>query len=178
MDKRAINRLTRAFHTEVAGYSLYLTAIDKVEDEKARAMFHHIAQDELEHIRVLTTITDSLKASGKWLSYEEALFIGASIGEKGLPIFPKENELIKRLGKNPGELDVLNVAIEVEEKAIALYTRDLGKAKEVDTKLLLSKLLDMERGHLNLLRWEYEALVRTGFWCDIMEFTVEGEKEQ
>lgn len=177
MDKRVIDMFMRAFHTEVAGYSFYLTAIDKVEDENARAMFHRIAKDELEHIKVLQSVTEELKASGKWISYEKALSIGASTGERGLPIFPKENELIKRLGKNPGELDVLNVAIEVEEKAIALYTRDLGKAKEVAMKSLLSKLLDMERGHLNLLRWEYEALVRTGFWCDIMEFTVEGERE-
>ncbi len=33
----------------------------------------------------------------------------------------------------------------------------------------------MEKGHLKLLRWEYEALVKDGFWCDFMEYSVEKE---
>ena len=33
----------------------------------------------------------------------------------------------------------------------------------------------MEKGHLKLLRWEYESLVKNGFWCDFMEFDVEKE---
>ncbi len=43
--------------------------------------------------------------------------------------------------------------------------------------MLLTRLLEMEKGHLKILRWESEALNRTGFWCGIMEYSVEKEVE-
>ncbi|MBI5286115.1 MAG: ferritin family protein [Deltaproteobacteria bacterium] len=171
-----IETLTKAFHTEVAGYNFYPKAIEKVDNENAKAMFNRIARDELDHIRVLSTIADTLTKEGKWLTYEDALSKGASTEGKGLPIFPTADEVAKRLDKKTTELDVLNIAIEVEEKAIDLYSKELKGTGDANLKSLLSRLLEMERGHLSLLRWEYEALVQTGFWCDSREFNPEEEK--
>ena len=87
------------------------------------------------------------------------------------------NELINRLKKDPTDINALNIAIENEDKAIAFYTRLLNDAGSPDEKVVLTKLLEMEKGHLKILRWEVESLTKTGFWGDTMEFSVEMEKD-
>ncbi|OGP31799.1 MAG: hypothetical protein A2073_03980 [Deltaproteobacteria bacterium GWC2_42_11] len=168
--------LKTAVNTEITGYGFYLHAADMVSDEHGKNIFKHLAKEELEHIKVLSTIADAFEGGGKWLTYEDALTVYISSG-KELPIFPLDNELIRRLGKNPEDIDALNIAIKAEEDAIVYYVSYLKSASDEGEKVLLTKLLEMEKNHLKLLRWEYESLIHTGFWCDFMEFTVEGEKE-
>lgn len=176
MKENIVAYMKTAFHTEVTGYSFYLHAAEIVNDEHGKNVFKHLAKEELEHIRVLSTIAKSVEETGNWLTYEDALAVAGSTGME-LPIFPAENELIKKLGKNPEELDALNIAINAEEEAVNFYGKYLKSAKDTNEKILLTKLVEMEKNHLKLLRWEYDSIVHTGFWCDFMEFTVEGEKE-
>ncbi len=175
MKENIVAYMKTAFHTEVTGYNFYLHAVEIVDDEHGKNVFKHLAKEELEHIRVLSTIAKSIEDTGRWLKYEDALVVVSP--NYSLPIFPQENEFIKRLEKNPVELDMLNIAINIEEDAMNFYTIHLRLAKDADEKVLLAKLVEMEKGHLKLLRWEYESIVHTGFWCDFMEFTVEGERE-
>ena len=117
-----------------------------------------------------------MEVKGKWLTYEAAVAIGSS-GKGGAPIFMEENELTKRLKQNPTELNAVTIAVEAEEKAVDFYSGMLKKTNEPDEKALLTKILDMEKNHLKLLRWERESIIHTGFWADFMEFSVEKERE-
>ncbi|MBI5683030.1 MAG: ferritin family protein [Deltaproteobacteria bacterium] len=176
MKENIIAYMKTALNTELMGYKFYLHAAEITEDEHGKNIFKHLANDELDHIKAISSIVGSIEETGRVLTYDEALNAYNSRGQ-GLPIFPEENELIKKLGKNPEDLDALNIAIKSEEDAVHFYGSYLKSAGDANEKVLLTNLLEMEKGHLKLLRWEYDSIVDTGFWCDFMEWTVEGEKE-
>ncbi|MBI5826475.1 MAG: ferritin family protein [Deltaproteobacteria bacterium] len=174
---QAINELNIAYKTEVAGYHFYTTAAAYASDAKGRAVFTNLAKDELTHIMVISNISDSLKKGAGWVGFDEALKTGASLAQKGLPIFPEENEFVKRLGADRTDLNAVSIGIEIEEAAVEFYSRLLKEAAGADEKVVLTKLLEMEKGHLKILRWESESLRKTGFWGETMEYSVEKERE-
>ncbi len=173
---RILVELESARKTEMAGYYFYTVAAEMIQDEKGRAVFKGLALDELQHIKVIASIVDSVSGGLGWISYEEALEKGGGEVEP-LPIFKEENELIDKLNKNQTDMNAVNIAIESEEEAVKFYSELLKLAESPTEKVVLSTLLEMERGHLKLLRWESEAIKKDGFWCGNMEFSVEQERE-
>lgn len=171
-EDKIIQDLKTAYNTEIAGYHFYTTAAAMIDDPKGRSVFTNLAKEELTHIIVVGKIADSVKSGHGWISYEDA--VSAASGS-GLPIFPKENELVKRFLTNKTDLNAVTIAIESEEAAVEFYSRLLKGAKSPVEKVVLTKLLEMEKGHLKVLRWESESLVKSGFWCGNMEFSVEKE---
>ncbi|HBR16262.1 MAG: hypothetical protein A3G39_07330 [Deltaproteobacteria bacterium RIFCSPLOWO2_12_FULL_43_16] len=176
MQEKAIENLKIAVRTEMEGYDFYIAASNTIKDEHGQNVFRHLAKEELEHITVLTAISRSINTGGRWLSYKDAVAQGDA-NKKGAPIFLEENELTKRLKKNPTAIGAVTIAVEVEDKAVQFYSGLLKVATEPDEKTVLTKILDMEKGHLKLLRWERESVIHTGFWADFMEFSVEKELE-
>ncbi len=176
-ESKMIDDLVLAYRTEMEGYNFYSAAAAMVIEDKGRLVFSNLAKDELEHMRVLSRMADSVKTGAGWMTYENALKQGASITAQGLPIFPERSELIKRLEKNPTDLNAVMIALESEESAIEFYLQMLKAAKEPVQKVLLTKILEMEKGHLKILRWESESINKTGFWCGEMEYSVEKEAE-
>ena len=170
-----IEELERAKNTEVEGYFLYKAAAEMIEDEKGANIFTHLAREELDHIKVITEIAESVSGGEGWLNYSEGLKKSASKLSEGIPIFPAKNELLERLKENQTDLNAVNIGIESEVKAVEFYSGLLGRAGSPEEKVLLTEILEMEKAHLKILRWESEALVTTGFWCGNMEYSVERE---
>lgn len=175
--QRIVDELTLAHNTEIAGYFFYKFVAGMVADAKGKNVFNHLASEELEHISVVKAIADSVKAGKGWLDYGMALKSGAPLTDAGLAIFPRESELTIRLKKNQTDLNAVNIAIESEERAVEFYGNLLKQAQNPQERVVLTKLLEMEKGHLKLLRWESESLVKTGFWCGQIEYSVEKETE-
>ena len=176
--KKIIAELNLAHSTEIAGYFFYKLAAGMVADEKGKNVFNHLANEETEHIKVVKAIAESLEKDRGWPSYEKALKSGAPVTDAALKIFPRENELTERLKKNWSDLNAVNIGVEIEEKAVAFYGSLLKTAKDADEKMLLTRLHDMEKGHLKILRWESESLRKTGFWAGQMEYSVEKESDE
>ena len=175
MKEKAVENLKIAVRTEIKGYSFYIAASNTLKDEHGKTVFRHLAKEELEHINVLTAIGKSLEIGGSWLAYKDA--VALDFGKSSAPIFMEENELTKRLKENPTELNAVTIAMKVEEEAVEFYSGLIKAASEPDEKAVIGKILDMERNHLRLLRWERESVVHTGFWADFMEFSVEKDLE-
>lgn len=174
---KILQELSTAYNTEITGYHFYTTAAALVEDSKGRAVFSNLAKDELAHIVVVGKIAESLKNGLGWISYEEALSQGFAIALSGQIPFPTENELLKRLSTNQSDLNAVQIAIDTEMEAVEFYSNLLKEAEGSTEKVCLTKLLEMEKSHLKALRWEYESINKTGFWCGEMEFSVEKETE-
>lgn len=170
---KIIEELEQAYRTEVDGYVFYKKAGAMVDDARGRNIFKHLAMEELDHMNVVSAIARSLREGSGWTPYEKAL----KVGGEGAPVFPAENELTERLSEGQDDIKAVEIGIEIEEKAVDFYSKLLRKAEEPDEKVVLTKLLEMEKNHLKLLRWERESLVSSGFWCDMMEFSVEKEME-
>ena len=172
------DEFTMAYNTELDGYAFYTNAAGIISDDKGKNVFIHIAKEELDHIAVVSSIAERLRKGLGMESYEEALKEGTTVfDKKGLPIFPKDNELIKRLKTNRTDQNAISIAMEIEEKAVEFYGNMLNRAKSPVEKMLFTRLHEMEKGHLKVFRWEYESLTRTGFWCGNMEYSVEKESE-
>ncbi|HBG45734.1 MAG TPA: hypothetical protein DDW94_01960 [Deltaproteobacteria bacterium] len=172
---RILEDLGTAYNTEIAGFHFYTTAASVVEDPKGRSVFANLAKEELAHIVVVGKIAESIRSGLGWLSYEQALAEGFALTQS-IP-YPEENELIKRLNSNQTDLNAVQIAIENEEAAVDFYSKLLKGASKPVEKVVLTRLLEMEKGHLKVLRWEHESLNKTGFWCGEMEFSVEKETE-
>ena len=164
-----------AYNTEITGYHFYATAAGLVEDPKGRTVFANLAKDELAHIVVVGKIAESIRGGLGWMSYEQALAEGFALTQS-IP-YPADNELIKRLTTNQTDLNAVQIAMENEEAAVDFYSRLLKGASQPVEKVVLTKLLEMEKAHLKALRWEYESINKTGFWCGEMEFSVEKESD-
>ncbi len=174
--KTIVDYLSIAYNTEIAGYVFYTTAANLVEDIKGKNIFTHLATEESDHIRVISAISESVKKGTGWVGYEAALK-ESRLKEKGAPIFPKDNDLIKKLKTNQTDLNAVKIGLESEEHAVEFYSMLLKDAKTPEEKTVLTKILEMEKGHLKMLRWESEALTKTGFWSGFMEYSVEKETE-
>ncbi|GMR04347.1 MAG: hypothetical protein BMS9Abin23_0243 [Thermodesulfobacteriota bacterium] len=172
---RIMDELSLAHNTEVKGYYFYKAAADMVEDERGKNVFAHLAQEELSHIRAIKGITDSLKQGQGWLKLSDAVKKGSEDTKEGLPIFQEENDLLDRFKTNQTDANALKIAMENEEQAIEFYGRLLKEAEDPLEKTILTEFFEMEKGHLKVLRWESESLNTTGFWCDMMEYSVEKE---
>ena len=170
-----IEELETAKNTEAEGYFLYKAAAEMIKNEKGANIFTHLAKEELDHIKVITEIAESVSGGQGWLSYSEGLEKSSSKPGEGIPIFPAKNELLERLKESQTDLNAVNIGIESEVKAVEFYSNLLGRAGSPEEKVLLTELLEMEKAHLKILRWESESLVTTGFWCGNMEYSVERE---
>ncbi len=173
---RILVELETARKTEMTGYFFYMVAAEMIEDNKGRTVFESLAADELQHMDVIATIVDSVKDGLGWMTYEEALEKSDGKAEP-LAIFKDENEMIDRLNENQTDLNAIHIGIESEEAAIKSYTALLKEAETPAERVVLTSLLEMEKHHLKLLRWEGESIAKDGFWCGNMEFSVEQERD-
>lgn len=173
--KKLADDLSLAHNTELQGYYFYKHASEMMTDEKGREVFRHLATEEIEHIRAIRALASSLEEGLGWMSYVDAVKQGSEDTHEGLPIYQGENALIERFKADQSDITAIDIAIDNEKKAVEFYSGLLKKAEEAPEKTILRELLEMEQGHLKLLQWESDALNKTGFCCDRMEFSVEGE---
>ncbi len=171
-----IDSLRTALKTEMVGYSYYIDLVDMLEDEKARNVFKHLAREELDHIKYIIALSDSVDAGRGWIGMKEASESDA-FKDAGLPIYTDKNELMEKYKKEEGDLKAVDIAMDNEEEAVAFYSELLKGAALDAEREVLAKLVEMEKNHYDLLRWEKDSIMKMGFWADQAEFAIEAEKE-
>lgn len=172
MNKVVIEALQRAISTEAAGYEFYRNAANAVKDAKGKAVLMQLAKEENQHMVVLSALFDSATKLGKWLTYEEACQMGeASLKE--IPVFSKKVK--NKLEHYGSERKILETAMMVEEEAEKFYNKLAAKTENNAGRSTLKRLAEMEKLHFNILKWEHDSITASGFWCDIIEYSVEKE---
>ncbi len=171
-----IDRLQTALKTEMVGYSYYTDLVEMMEDEKGRNVFKHLAKEELDHIKYIIALSDSVKAGRGWIGMKAARESDA-FKDAGLPIYPDKNELMEKYKKEESDLKAVEIAMDNEEEAVGFYSGLLKEAVGEGEREVLTRLVEMEKDHYDLLRWEKDSIMKMGFWADQPEFTLEGEKE-
>ncbi|MCK5236389.1 MAG: ferritin family protein [Deltaproteobacteria bacterium] len=173
MEKLSVrDALAVALKTELEGFAYYQYAATVVAEGKGEGVFAHLAEEELEHMEVIRGILATLDKGEDCPTYSEALRAGL---HKETPSFGDKNELIDKLKSNPTDVNAIAIGMKNEEEAVAFYLKHLKAATTPKEKVVLTRLLEMEKAHLKILRWESEALNESGFWCGIMEYSVEKE---
>ncbi|HLO92353.1 MAG TPA: ferritin family protein [Lentimicrobium sp.] len=158
MDTKAIDILKTAILMERRGSAFYSTVAEQTQIEEVKKIFNMMADEERLHIKFLSDL---------YLNYTK----GEPI-EKFPPVFPNgvsemilTEELKKQISAAGYEAAAISAAIDMETKAIEVYTRRAMETTEENEKHLYMFLAEWEQGHHKILHELNEAL-KEEVWYD------------
>lgn len=70
-------------------------------------------------------------------------------------------------------MDVLRIGMDVEKNSITYYESAGLASEDAETKKIFEWLVNEEKGHLLILRAEYDNRAGSGFYYDSPEFSLE-----
>lgn len=163
MDKQkldsALVAIDIAIQTEKDGHEFYLGAAAKSSDSQGKALFASLAEDELEHLRLLQAQRDALTGERRWLPRSAPAAEAPRTRVLGVPIFSHE-ALAREINAYTSELSALRMAFLIEKDAVAFYGRAAAETHDPDGKAVYEYLVAMEKDHQRILEQEYNALAK------------------
>ena len=138
--------------TEKDGRAFYVKASLDTQDEGGRALFAHLAEDELMHLAMLEGQLASLRRDGAWQPTVEP-----SPAKMATPIFARELSAAE-LNHLTSDLSALRLAYLIERDAVAFYSHAAHETDAPEGKAMFEALVAMEQGHYNRLVGEYSLL--------------------
>ncbi len=138
-----------AMAEELKARDLYKKISKQLEDKAARLKFDVMSDTENRHYELLK----------KW--YEDNY--GRSPKNKKVKV--AKIVKIKKPEKRATYEDVINIIINVEQKAYEFYEGAAKKTKDKDAKKLFNKLADMERAHVTQFKDEFRVITEPSLWC-------------
>lgn len=160
---KALAALSQALKLEKEGHEFYLQAAEETLDEKGKAMFTSLADDEKIHLEMVQRQLQALKGGGSYVLLPDLSVPSIDLGAKLFP--PQREKVAAKVGVNPGELDALHVALEREMKSYDLYRQAAQETDDENGKAMYTWLASAETTHFNLLMSNYESLVSMGGWA-------------
>ncbi|MDD5093142.1 MAG: ferritin family protein [Dehalococcoidia bacterium] len=153
--------LEMAIQMEIEGKEFYLKASEKAGDELGKELFARLAQEEDSHAAKAREISDFLKRGEKPMAIEESL----DKGKKTKSIFAKAKKgLASRRKVASNEMEVIKLALNMEEKSRKFYEDNSGHAGSDFEKRFFTALEQEERGHYLSLVDYREYLIDTAGW--------------
>lgn len=154
-----------AIQTEKDGREFYLGAAQKTRDPQGKTLFASLAEDELDHLRLLEAQREALTKEKRWLPHTAQPQEARPAEFKGAPIFSRE-ALDQGVNTYTSELSALRMAYLIEKDAVAFYSRAASETDDPGGKALYEYLVGMENDHQRILEQEYGALSKQ-FWTSM-----------
>jgi len=148
---------------------VYRNAMEETTDPVGRRIFMVLAEEEQNHLDYLQSKLYEWKRTGM-----------ITTGRLDTTI-PSEESIREGIGKledrmadddRGGELQMLSRAFEVEVKTSDFYKRMVTELTP-EGQQLFANFLEIEKGHLAVVRAEIDYISRTGYWFDFKEFDME-----
>ena len=158
----ALMALHVAIQTEKDGHDFYKRAAEKSSDPGGKLLFTSLADDELEHLRLLESQREALAKEGRWLSPSKLDQQPRRIKAEGAPLFSRD-AVTSNVNAYTSDLSALRMAFLIEKDAVAFYTRAAAETEDPDGKAMYERLVEMEKEHQRILEEEYNALAKE-FW--------------
>jgi len=169
-----------AIATEWEGYGFYRKLAERSRSPLGKEMFNRLAEEEVEHVRVLEQVSCAFKDGCVYMDYDTAMdYIDCDVDLDEVdeeaactptaPIFKRGVERAETLN----DLDALRVAAETEAAAVEHYREAALTAPHEDAKEFFTRLVMIEQGHQRLLEAEYDYYAANGFYFDMREFSLE-----
>ena len=155
------------FETQVR--QVYRDAAEGASDPVGKRIFKVLAQEEQGHLEYLQGKLDEWKKSGTLTA------------ERLDTVIPSRERISKGIStlearrpgdERGGELQMLSRALDVEAKTSDFYKR-MVKQLPQEGKQLFAHFVEIEEGHLAIVRAEIDYLSKTGYWFDFKEFDME-----
>jgi len=163
--------LRNALDMEAEGKDFFERVANMMKHPRAKEMFVSLAKQENRHIEVLGSELKRFEQGDDWASLEEMKSGGSGIPK--VSVFTDREFKHLKLRPDAGELEALSIGIEVEKKSIDYYRSAASRVASTKAKEVFNWLVGEEAGHLTILTAEYENRIKSGFYYDNMEFSLE-----
>ena len=163
--------LRNAIVMELEGKDFFERAVLAVRDQRTKDTFSGLVKQEQRHIDVLGAELARFEKGQGWGSLDEVSAEASSYPK--LSVFKDRKIRAIKLSPDAGELEALKIGIEVERKSIEYYSTAGTSAKNSKAKELFAWLVGEESGHLTILDAEYAYRVKSGYYYDDAEFSLE-----
>lgn len=154
-----LEALALALEVEKTELKFYLKLARKARDERARKMFLFLAKEEAEH----------------WDLFEEK-FLEDLVEKCELPAVSREllDRLIVQVDETSlSEVDAVKIGMEQEKLTWEFYEKAAEEAEHSSVRRLFEELAKIEKAHYELLKAQYDAVMKTGIWMDYQDFSLE-----
>jgi rubrerythrin len=145
--KEILDAIMRAMEIEKETFDYYTRAEQKTFDPSGKRIFRWLAKTEEEHYLKLSELYNALEESGHWVFYGGSTI---SLDAEG----PDEKEI----GFTTGDLEALEIAMEIEKKGIAYFDELTRKITDPNGRKMLAKLREEEGEHLRVITEKYNQL--------------------
>ena len=134
----SMEMLTTALDMEEKGRAFYLKAASTCTNSLGAQLFTQLAQDEVHHAAAIKQIHRTIESCGKftdeWKQHaKEHTDVAAFFADL--------------VGRHTGDLDAVEVGIDMELKAITFYLQRLGKTSDPVERRFLEAMVAEERNH-------------------------------
>ena len=148
---------------------LYTTAISIIDDERGKAIFKTLAEEEQSHIDFLEYSIETLKSDGN-INHEQ---LKTSIPDTDNILKNIESMKIKIPERMLGDVKrVLSSALKLEIETTEYYQKAFDST-EGDIKAVMGKFVEIEQRHTDVVRFELDYASHNGFWLGFPEISME-----
>ena len=148
---------------------LYISAISIIDDERGKAIFKNLADEEQSHIDFLEHSIETLKNNGN-IAYEQ---LRTSVPDTDIIQKNLSSMKIKIPEHMLGDLKrVLSSALKLEIETTEYYQKAFDST-EGDIKEVMGKFVDIEQRHTDVVRFELDYASHNGFWLGFPEISME-----
>lgn len=158
----ALVGLRQGMQVELAGRHFYLDLAHRTTDPIGKGMFEQLANEELEHLRIVSQEYQLLAQGKSWAELNEVRANAAKAGE--VPVFPEPGEPIVSLPPGATALQALEVAMDFERRGYDLYRKAATETPEVSGQAVYNYLAQQENRHFVILQKSHEYLAKQGAW--------------
>ena len=158
--KSPLDILKMAILMEMRGFAFYTKVAEQTLDLNIRNVFHTMAEEENLHIKYL---------SEQFTNFEKNKHFGETpltdSPAAGLTKLILSEEIKTKISSAGFEAAAISAAIEMEKRAIEVYSNQGEISKDPNAKKLYSWLADWEQGHLKVLN-DLDIELRDKIWFD------------
>jgi rubrerythrin len=158
MDTKAIDILKTAILMERRGAAFYSTVAEQTKVEQVKKIFNMMADEEKLHIKYLSDL---------YLNYTKGQSFDKfpPVYENGVSELILTDEVKKQISAASYEAAAISAAIDMETKAIEVYSNRAKEATDENEKELYKHLAIWEQGHHKILHELNESL-KEEIWFD------------
>jgi len=166
--KAALAALEKAMEVERQGRVFYEEAAGRVQDAAGKAVFQTLANDEVEHIRLLQAEYEQISNEGEWMELGEAKVCEP---QTPLKLFPDKRDAALVIPAGAKDVDALKLAMDFEERGYKAYKKAQKETDDPNGKKVYTFLAKQENNHYVFLQKTYDYLTNEGAWYfDEQEF--------
>ena len=152
-----------AMDIEARCYNFYKMAFEKFTDEKIKALFKMLMEEEDEHLKIFSKYFEEL-TTHKEAHDSEYLFDPDVAGYITVlaesHVFPSKEKAPQVLAKIDSSREVLALAMGAEKDSILLYTELIACSKFPQAREVFTKLKHEEQGHVRELSQKIKEILQ------------------